>query len=258
MTRTPAYTPPTSFRFAGIMLGEALSGFFDGILFHQILQWHHLLSLVPGTGGLPQQVVYDGIFHALMYLLAGAGLIVLFRNRGIWAAPGTGRMLVSLLLIGFGAWNVFDVIVDHWILGLHRARVDVADPLPWDIGWLIILGLVPLALGVMLKRIGGGGGGGRTIALATIAAVSVGAYWAAQPPAGARSATVVFAPGMSDGQALNAIAASGGLPLSGGKGVWAVTWQEPDQAGRLYGQGALFVSSSLLGAGCLGWSRDSG
>src|SRR5687768_8252330 len=32
----------------GAVLGFALGGFFDGILLHQILQWHHLLSLVPG------------------------------------------------------------------------------------------------------------------------------------------------------------------------------------------------------------------
>ncbi|WP_426000432.1 DUF2243 domain-containing protein [Caulobacter sp. DWR1-3-2b1] len=30
------------------MLAVALCGFFDGILLDQILQWHHLLSLVPG------------------------------------------------------------------------------------------------------------------------------------------------------------------------------------------------------------------
>jgi uncharacterized membrane protein len=34
-------------------LGFALGGFFDGILLHQILQWHHLLSLVRGIGDLP-------------------------------------------------------------------------------------------------------------------------------------------------------------------------------------------------------------
>lgn len=245
---------PTSFKAAGILLGVALSGFFDGILFHQILQWHHLLSLVPGVGGLPRQVVYDGLFHAAMYGLAAAGLILLIRTRSVWTAQGSGRALIALLLIGFGAWNVFDVSVDHWILGLHRARVDVADPLPWDIGWLFLLGLVPLAAGLKLQR-SGGGGGGRGVALGTMAAVLISAPWAAQPPANARSAIAVFAPGMSDGQALNAIAASGGLAVSGRQGVWAVTWDDPGQAWRLYGHGALFVSNSLLGAGCLAWSR---
>ena len=31
---------------AGIFLGLGLGGFVDGILLHQILQWHHMLSNV--------------------------------------------------------------------------------------------------------------------------------------------------------------------------------------------------------------------
>ncbi|HZF78582.1 MAG TPA: DUF2243 domain-containing protein, partial [Rubrivivax sp.] len=35
---------------AAWMLGIAFSGFFDGILLHQVLQWHHLLSGLDGEG----------------------------------------------------------------------------------------------------------------------------------------------------------------------------------------------------------------
>jgi uncharacterized membrane protein len=28
--------------FAGILLGLGLGGFFDGIILHQVLQWHHM------------------------------------------------------------------------------------------------------------------------------------------------------------------------------------------------------------------------
>lgn len=41
----------------GTVLGFALGGFFDGILLHQILQWHHLLSLVPAVDSLRLQVL---------------------------------------------------------------------------------------------------------------------------------------------------------------------------------------------------------
>ena len=34
--------------WAAATIGFALGGFFDGILLHQVLQWHHLFSLVPG------------------------------------------------------------------------------------------------------------------------------------------------------------------------------------------------------------------
>jgi uncharacterized membrane protein len=34
-----------SFPFsAGILFGLGLGGFFDGIVLHQVLQWHHMLS----------------------------------------------------------------------------------------------------------------------------------------------------------------------------------------------------------------------
>lgn len=32
--------------WAGGCIGFSLGGFFDGILLHQVLQWHHLLSRV--------------------------------------------------------------------------------------------------------------------------------------------------------------------------------------------------------------------
>lgn len=46
--RTPSGRHRFSGRFAaaGYLIGIGLGGFFDGILLHQVLQWHHLLSLV--------------------------------------------------------------------------------------------------------------------------------------------------------------------------------------------------------------------
>ena len=67
--------------WAGAILGFALGGFFDGILLHQILQWHHLLSLVPGMADLRLQVLWDGYFHALMYLLAAVALFLVLTSR---------------------------------------------------------------------------------------------------------------------------------------------------------------------------------
>ena len=39
---------------AGLLLGIGLGGFVDGIVLHQILQWHHLLS---STGEHPATTV---------------------------------------------------------------------------------------------------------------------------------------------------------------------------------------------------------
>jgi uncharacterized membrane protein len=37
---------------AGILLGLGLGGFFDGIIWHQVLQWHHMLT----SAGYPADV----------------------------------------------------------------------------------------------------------------------------------------------------------------------------------------------------------
>ncbi len=58
---------------AGWLLGFALGGFFDGILLHQILQWHHLLSALERRD-LRFQVAADGYFDDPMYVIAVASL----------------------------------------------------------------------------------------------------------------------------------------------------------------------------------------
>ena len=56
-------------RAPGILLGIGLGGFVDGIVLHQILQWHHMLTsegdYPPTTvAGLETNTLWDGLFHA--------------------------------------------------------------------------------------------------------------------------------------------------------------------------------------------------
>ena len=53
-----------------------------------------------------------------------------------------GPAFAALFLIGFGLWHVADALLSHALLGLHRIRMDAAEPLVWDIGWLVIFGLL--------------------------------------------------------------------------------------------------------------------
>lgn len=55
---------------AGILFGLGLGGFFDGIVLHQILQWHHMMSDTAGypvttLRGLEVNTVADGFFHVV-------------------------------------------------------------------------------------------------------------------------------------------------------------------------------------------------
>jgi uncharacterized membrane protein len=242
---------------SGIVLGLALGGFFDGILLHQILQWHHLLSLVPGLGDVRLQILWDGYFHALMYVVAALGLWGLWRAQRS-GGDARGRGLAGALMVGFGAWHVADGVLSHWVLGIHRIRLDAADPLVWDLVWFFGFGVVPLVAGWLLVR--GGGTPTRrssTAALLALTAVTAGAGgWSLRPPPDQPFTAVVLRPGPGSEQVL-ALAASVDARLvwtDPGLGV-VVLDVAPERRWSLYARGALLVSGTAVPAGCFGWSR---
>ena len=128
---------------AGILFGLGLGGFFDGIVLHQILQWHHMLTSAgyPATsvGNLEINILWDGIFHASTYVFVVLGLILLWRTAHRVHLWWSGRLLIGTLLMGFGIFNLVEGIVDHQILGLHHVNetVPASQWLYWDIGFLV-------------------------------------------------------------------------------------------------------------------------
>ena len=67
---------------AGVLLGAGLGGFVDGIALHQIAQVHNLLSArIPVTDLVSAKVnmLWDGIFHAGVWVLTALGLGLLWR-----------------------------------------------------------------------------------------------------------------------------------------------------------------------------------
>jgi uncharacterized membrane protein len=144
---------------AGILLGLGLGGFFDGIVLHQILQWHHMAT----SAGLPADtlsnlrlnVMLDGFFHAATYLFTAAGLFLLWRTARKEHFRWSARLLFAAMLMGFGLFNLVEGVVDHHLLGLHHVNETVPReqwPL-WDIGFLV-WGLAMLAGGWLLWRRG--------------------------------------------------------------------------------------------------------
>jgi uncharacterized membrane protein len=136
------------------VLGVAFGGFFDGILLHQVLQWHHLLSLVDAEAvrDIRVQILADGLFHVLMYAIAAFGLWLLWRGRRGFEDPGTDMKVLAATVLGFSVWQFVDVVLFHWILQIHRIRVGVPNPLLYDLGWLMVFGVPTLALGLWLSR----------------------------------------------------------------------------------------------------------
>lgn len=143
-----------SFRWAGGLLGFSLGGFFDGIVLHQVLQWHHVFSAVQAASLQDQraQLQADGWFHLRMYAVAGLALYLLWRARVEYARPRADRVLWANVLVGFGTWHALDGMLVHGLLGWHHIRMDVANPVPWDLLWLALFGLAPLVAGWWLRQ----------------------------------------------------------------------------------------------------------
>ena len=143
---------------AGVLLGLGLGGFVDGIVLHQILQWHHMLTdygdyaTFPATDvpALEDNTLWDGLFHAATWVFVVAGLY-LFRRGTARGGRATVGGLTALMLFGWGLFNLVEGLVNHHLLGIHHVRDDVAEPLPWDLGFLA-LGAALLVTGWALYR----------------------------------------------------------------------------------------------------------
>ena len=143
---------------AGILFGLGLGGFFDGIVLHQVLQWHHMLSSwypITSVENLELNTLWDGVFHSTTYLFVVAGLFILWRHAHRRHLRWSNQMLVGTLLLGFGAFNVIEGLVDHQILGMHHVNelVPVKTRIYWDIGFLI-WGAAMFIIGWALMRSG--------------------------------------------------------------------------------------------------------
>jgi uncharacterized membrane protein len=147
---------------AGILFGLGLGGFFDGIVLHQVLQWHHMVT----SAGYPPDTVenlkintfFDGLFHAATYVFVVLGLVVFWRaahRRHLW---WSWKLLLGTVLIGFGIFNVVEGLIDHHLLGLHHVNETVPRSrwIYWDAGFLV-WGAAMIAGGWALYRAGRSG-----------------------------------------------------------------------------------------------------
>jgi len=141
---------------SGILLGMGLGGFFDGIVLHQILQWHHMVSHVdryPTTtvAGLEGNTLADGLFHAATYVFTLIGFALLWNALRNPEVSWSGRAYVGLLLFGWGLFNVVEGVIDHHLLQVHRVKENAENPLLWDLGFLVWGGIM-LLVGWRLAR----------------------------------------------------------------------------------------------------------
>ena len=141
---------------ACVLLGVGLGGFVDGIVLHQILQWHHMLTATGDhpadtVAGLETNTLADGLFHAATWVFVLVGIVVLRRAWASGRRAPTVRSQIGGLLAGWGLFNLVEGLIDHLLLGVHHVRDDLGGPLGWDLGFLAF-GAALVAGGLALAR----------------------------------------------------------------------------------------------------------
>lgn len=124
---------------AGALLGLGLGGFLDGIVLHQILQWHNMLSsvVVPtDLVAMKYNMVWDGLFHAFTWIMTAVGLALLWWAGQRPNVPWSTRTFVGSLALGWGLFNLVEGLIDHHVLGIHHVHPG-ANQLAWDLGFLM-------------------------------------------------------------------------------------------------------------------------
>ena len=136
--------PQTTPRFpilAGVLFGLGLGGFFDGIVLHQVLQWHHMLSSwypIDTLANLELNTRWDGLFHSATYVFVVLGLFLLWRSAHTRHLLWSNKLLIGTLLLGWGLFNVVEGVIDHQVLGVHHVNelVPLGQRIYWDGGFL--------------------------------------------------------------------------------------------------------------------------
>jgi uncharacterized membrane protein len=128
-----------------VLVGVGVAAFVDETVFHQLLHWHHFYDRATSDVGL----VSDGLFHAFGWFAVVAGLFwfaALQRRRELVV-----RRWVGGLVLGAGAFQLYDGTVQHKLLGLHQIRYDV-QLLPYDVGWNLVAAVLVVAGAVLTWR----------------------------------------------------------------------------------------------------------
>ncbi|WP_106399025.1 DUF2243 domain-containing protein [Actinocorallia populi] len=128
--------------WAGVLFGVGVAAFVDEAVFHQLLHWHHFYDRSTSSIGL----VSDGLFHAFSWFATVLGLVM--AADAVRRGELDKRVMGGGVLLGAGAFQLYDGIVNHKLLQLHQIRYNV-DIAPYDWAWNIVAVLL-LAAGCWL------------------------------------------------------------------------------------------------------------
>ena len=136
---------------AGILLGLGQGGFFDGIVFHQLLQWHHMFTNIESSNtvaGLELNTLGDGLFHVFDWIMTIAGVITLWLAVKSDKTTLATSVLIGAFCIGAGMFNVVEGILSHHVLQIHHVKPG-SHQLAWDLSF-IGAGILSIIVGFLI------------------------------------------------------------------------------------------------------------
>ncbi|WP_208797404.1 DUF2243 domain-containing protein [Flavobacterium limi] len=145
------HSPKTPLTAASMVLGIGIGGFIDGIVLHQILQWHEMLSnkIAPVTVITKNtNMFWDGIFHLFTLVVTIIGIWLLWKVLQRKYTSKFHRLLTGGMLLGWAIFNLLEGILNHHILKLHNVREFSTAQDWWNYGFLFFSVLLLLA-GIM-------------------------------------------------------------------------------------------------------------
>jgi uncharacterized membrane protein len=140
---------------AGTLMGIGMGGFIDGIVFHQILQLHSMLSApLPQDNviNIKTSMVWDGMFHLLTWLSTAVSIYLLWRALKNPAVKADGLTYWGALFSGWGIFNLVEGIIDHYVLQVHHV-VESAGLSFYDHIFLAS-GIIFIGMGMILMKAG--------------------------------------------------------------------------------------------------------
>lgn len=124
-------------KFLGpFLFGIGIVGMLDGVIFHQLLQWHSVYMYTDRF----HQVVSDGWFHGLVTVIIFIAGILLWK---IDPDEVKSSYFWGSFILGAGVFNFVEGIVNHHILQIHHVKPGryqlMADLLFDAVGLLLII-----------------------------------------------------------------------------------------------------------------------
>ena len=129
------------------LLGFGFMGAMDGIIFHQLLQWHSVVMEATRT----DQIISDGVFHFSVTIALVAGGFILWLAGNPTTQKQGVKLIFSWFLIGTGLFNLIEGIINHHILQIHRVKPGDPNALLYDIAFLIV-GAILFLIGLFIKK----------------------------------------------------------------------------------------------------------